>query len=268
MLKLRAERRTSSCKAGALPAGKKVGARTTTDLTTVHFGDTNAAGVYVSDDAAKQSTLWTYHSFCSAHLEEKEQWGAGMGLVDDVFLTVEEWTNLNDTLAESAGFVGLSAHAVDIATKTAYAVGAFGMGGYEKIVEINCGVAAYVCFAISGYNGNFGANTALAARKNTISGNRVDGTPWAYAQNIVPTRVYVGVKGYTQAGVACAGACTWLQKNGLEHGKVYGFAAPIATADRDAWHKGNFRQAWEFQEAPVIAGAAATAGWAAATLNL
>jgi hypothetical protein len=150
----------------------------------------------------------------------------------------------------------------------AYAVGAFGMGGYEKIVENNCGVAAYVCFAISGYNGNFGANTALAARKNTISGNRVDGTPWVYAQNIVPARVYVGVKGYTQAGVACAGACTWLQKNGLEHGKVYGFAAPIATADRDAWHKGNFRQAWEFQEAPVIAGAAATAGWAAATLNL
>jgi hypothetical protein len=81
-------------------------------------------------------------------------------------------------------------------------------------------------------------------------------------------------------------ATTWLQKNGLEHGRVYGFAAPKATADRDAWHKGNFRdgtgdtvagvfaatawkwdgtvkdfntdQAWEFQEAPVVDGVTST----------
>ena len=38
---------------------------------------------------------WTFHSFCSAHLEEAHQWGAGLGLEDDTFLTVEEWTSLD-----------------------------------------------------------------------------------------------------------------------------------------------------------------------------
>lgn len=189
-------------------AGKAVGARNAADKTTVHYSDTNAAGEYVSGDADKNTDVWTYHSFCSAHLEEKEQWGAGIGLVDDVFLTVEEWTSYNTSIVEAKGVVGLSAHAVDIATKTAYAVGAFGMGGYEKIVEVNCGVAGYVCFSLSGYNGNFGANSQLLARKNA-AGKRADGTAWAYSQNVVPARIYIGVKGYTAAGAACGGACTW-----------------------------------------------------------
>lgn len=265
-------------------AGKAVGARNAADKTTVHYGDTNAAGDYVSADADKNTgNLWTYHSFCSAHLEEKEQWGAGNGMVDDVFLTVEEWTSVNNTIVEAQGYVGLSAHAVDIATKTAYAVGAFGMGGYEKIVEVNCGTTTHVCYAVSGYNGAFGANDPLLARKQA-TGKRVDNTDWAYAQNIVPSRVYIGVKGYKHDGTACGTSCTWLQRNGFEHGRVYGFAAPVATTDRDAWHKGNFRngtadtvvgafaatawkwdgvvkdftsdQAWEFQEPPNVDGAA------------
>jgi hypothetical protein len=99
------------------------------------------------------------------------------------------------------GFVGLSAHAVNIATKELHAVGAFGMGGYEKIVEINCGVEGYVCFSLSGYNGNFGdatnpQNIAHVARKQAVSPKRTDGTDWVYPQDVVPARVYVGVKGY------------------------------------------------------------------------
>ena len=42
-----------------------------------------------------------------------------------------------------------------MATKTIYAVGAFGQGGYEKIVEINSQHPEYVMFSLSGYNGAF-----------------------------------------------------------------------------------------------------------------
>jgi hypothetical protein len=263
-------------------AGIQVGARGGA-ANAVHYSDTNAAGEYVTaDTATNPGDVWTYHSFCSAHLEEKHQWGTNIGLETDVFMTVEEWTTVNSTIVEAEGFVGLSAHAIDIATKTAYAVGAFGMGGYEKIVEINCGVTTHVCFSLSGYNGNFGANTPLTARKNA-GAKRVDGSDWTYSQNVVPARIYIGVKGYTAAGASCGGTCTWLQTNGLEHGQTYGFAAPTATTDRDAWHKGNVRdgtgdtvvgsfaptawkwdgsvkdfttdQAWEFQEPPLIDGA-------------
>ena len=47
------------------------------------------------------------------------------------------------------------AHVVDLHSKTIYAVGAFGQGGYEKIVEINSQHPEYVMFALSGYNGPF-----------------------------------------------------------------------------------------------------------------
>ena len=49
-------------------------------------------------------------------------------------------------------------HAVDVHTKTSYAVGAIGQGGYEKIVEVNCGNSRFACLSISGYNGNFGGD--------------------------------------------------------------------------------------------------------------
>ena len=229
--------------------GQLVGARQAIDTQAndVHFGDTNKDGLYVSGDVDDPknpvaNNVWTYHSFCSAHLEEKEQWGAGIGVKDDIFLTVEEWTALNATRVEEHGFVGLSAHAVDVATKTAYAVGAFGMGGYEKIVEVNCGNARYVCFSISGYNGNFGSKDEQLRRKKAQSSNnkRDDGTDFVYPQNIVPSRLYVGVKGYA-ADCTTADTTGFLARNGLACGRVYGFAVPEATADRDAWHKGNFR---------------------------
>ena len=227
--------------------GNLVGARQAIDTTRndVHFGDTNKDGKYVSADIATNpvaNNLWTYHSFCSAHLEEKEQWGSGIGLKDDIFLTVEEWTSLDATRVEALGFVGLSAHAVDVATKTAYAVGAFGMGGFEKIVEVNCGNTNYVCFSLSGYNGNFGSKDEQLTRKKaqTANNKRDDGTDFVYPQNIVPSRLYVGVKGYA-ADCTTADTTGFLARNGLACGRVYGFAVPEATTDRDAWHKGNFR---------------------------
>ena len=206
-----------------------------------HYGDTSASGVYVSysgEDSLYRGTVWTYHSFCSAHLEEKRQWGDNIGLNDDIFLTVEEWTSVDEALVTEHGFVGLSAHAIDMDKKTAWAVGAFGMGGYEKIVEVNCGTPHYVCFAVSGYNGAFnGASDAMVARRKAAYGDtRTDGEEWVFTQNIVPARLYVGVKGYTAKGTPCYNECTFLESNGLAYGKTYGFSVPEATADRDPYH--------------------------------
>lgn len=159
-----------------------------------HYGDTAVDGTFVTSTGPLN--VWTYHSLCSAHLEEAMQWGENIGLEDSIFLTVEEWTNLDGAKVASNGFVGLTAHAVDMASKTAYAVGAFGAGGYEKIVEINCGTPGYVCFALSGYNGAFGSGgkDPFVERKKAVQPTRADGSDWVFPQNIVPARVYVGVK--------------------------------------------------------------------------
>ena len=100
--------------------------------------------------------LWTYQSFCSAHLEEKKQWGTNLGLEDDIFLTVEEWTSVDTSRVQAKGFVGLTPHAIDMETKTAYAVGA--MGAFRA--RQGC-----VCFSIP-YNGNFDRRANDDARVN------------------------------------------------------------------------------------------------------
>ena len=91
---------------------------------------------------------WVMMSLCSAHLEEKHQWGAGIGVEDDLFLTNEEWTSYKD----GAPYTGIPGHAIELATMRMYAVGVFTLGGFEKIVEVNCGHPDYVCFSPSGYN--------------------------------------------------------------------------------------------------------------------
>jgi hypothetical protein len=176
---------------------------------------------------------WLMQSLCSAHLEEKHQWGDGIGVEDDLFITNEEWTSFTT----GSDYTGIPAHVIDIATKTAYAAGVFTLGGFEKIVEFNCGHSAYVCFAPSGYNGAFNVDrTAEAARKNTF-GLRPDGTPYVFPQYVVPARVYVGVKGMNAHGQP---ATDFLSRNGLAYGKVYGFATDVASTTggrfQEDWH--------------------------------
>jgi hypothetical protein len=239
--------------------GDKVVARngTTAVATGAHFGDTSADGNFVTSDVtdanAVSENAWTFHSFCSAHLEQARQWatstaGQSFGVEDDMWVTNEEWTDLDGAKVTAHGFAGLSAHIIDIAAKKMYATGAFGLGGFEKIVEFNCGHEDFVCFSPSGYNGNFGgsaAKTAIVTRKTTAYGsaNRPDGQPWVYPQNIVPSRIYVGRKGYKADGTACGADCTFLERNGLEYGQVYGYAVDASVANRDAWHLGNTRTA-------------------------
>ena len=98
---------------------------------------------------------------------------------------------------------------------------------------------------------------------------------WTRSANL-----YRAVSQSAQAdGTACGDDCDYLAKNGLAFGRVYGFAVPDATPDRDPWHKDNDRakspgkvdgvfaqtawqwdgvvrnfeydQAWDFQEPPT-----------------
>ena len=206
-----------------------------------HFSNTdfNGCGCWTTvNKAARPSRAdWIMQSLCSAHLEERLQWGS-TGVADTLFITNEEWTSFPNTAAALAGNTGIPAHVVDLATKTMYATGVFTLGGFEKIVEVNCGHTAYVCFAPSGYNGNFGDYSAgVAAAKNAL-GPRPDGTPYVNPENIHPQRIYVGVKGRNALGQV---ATDFLSRNGLAYGKVYGFATNVAqtTGGRynDDWHK-------------------------------
>ena len=206
-----------------------------------HYGDTSASGVFVSD--TDMTEAWAFHALCSAHLEQPHQWGRDLGFEDTIFLTNEEGTQTDYRKTLEHGFVGLTAHALDVANKAMYAVGIFGGGGFEKWVEINCGVPGYVCIALSGYNGQFadGEQALLERRQKLGTGRRSDGTEWRYPKNIVPARIYIGAKSFEVNGRRCWKRCSFLARNGLAYGKVYGFAVPEGTDDRDAYHVGKTR---------------------------
>ena len=84
--------------------GEPIGPRTRGEATTygAHFGNTDADGNYVVAEEPSE-TDWFYQSFCSAHLEEKHQWGDGIGVEDDLFMTNEEWINY----LPGSSFVGI-----------------------------------------------------------------------------------------------------------------------------------------------------------------
>lgn len=191
-----------------------------------HFSNTdpNGCGLWdeINADPAPEQADYILQSLCAAHLEEKHQWGQNLGVEDDLFMTNEEWTDY----VGGSDYVGLPAHVIDLATGNMHATGVFTLGGFEKIVEVNCGVEGYVCFSPSGYNGNFGLPdaSAEAARKNAI-GTRPDGTDYVYPQNIVPSRLYIGKKGYNAKGQP---ASDFLSRNGLAHGKLYGFGTDVS----------------------------------------
>jgi len=240
--------------------------------TGAHFSNTDKDGNYVM--ATKPTYAdWILQSLCSAHLEEAYQWGPGIGLEDDIFVTNEEWIAYDSA---ATTFVGISAHAVDLATKTAYALGVFTQGGFEKVIEFSADNEEYVAFSPSGYNGNiYGDNTAVLGRRNSQY-TRSDGQPYVWPQDIVPARVYIGKKGYDEQGNP---ADDFLSRNGLRYGKLYGFATDTtASGVRDDWHKVNYKGAkvnggfyptswswdgnvvnfeddgsWNFQDAPLTA---------------
>ena len=83
-------------------------------LTGVHYTNTDADGNWVVSGQNATTGIWnrtvlpseadwSYQSFCSAHLEQKHQWGEGIGVEDDIFMTNEEWYNYNNDML----FVGM-----------------------------------------------------------------------------------------------------------------------------------------------------------------
>lgn len=224
--------------------GQKLGPRNRASSTAVSaapmFSNTDKDGKWAVAIPITSEADWFYQSFCSAHLEEKYQWGRGIGLVDDIWMTNEEWNNYAPT-----SFVGLSAHAIDIKTKTAYATGAFTNGGFEKIFELNPQHEDFVIFGVAGYNGDFGSSSATAPTLNSrrsIYGLKPDGTNYTWTVNTHPYRFYVGKKGMYENGTA-APADDFLARNGLRYGKIYGFAVDISATGptkglfRDAFHR-------------------------------
>ena len=208
-----------------------------------HYSNTDPEGCGMWENIMNTGTPtdadWLMQSLCSAHLEERHQWGNGIGVEDDLFITNEEWTRY----VTGSNYTGIPAHVINIATKASYASGVFTLGGFEKIVEVNCGHPDYVCFSPSGYNGAFSVDgTAEAARKNAI-GKRPDGTDYVYPQDVCPARLYIGKKGYNAKGEP---ATDFLSRNGLAYGHLYGFAtnqagaaydAATGSGGRDGWHK-------------------------------
>ena len=85
--------------------GELVGPRNGESETTVgaHYGNTDANGTYTVLKFPAE-TDWVLQSLCSAHLEQKHQWGEGIGLEDDIFMTNEEWINY----VPDKPFVGIS----------------------------------------------------------------------------------------------------------------------------------------------------------------
>ena len=75
-------------------AGELVGTRNPNGPTAygAHFSNTDAAGNYVVEKEPSEAD-WLMQSLCSAHLEEKHQYGRGIGLEDNIYITNEEWIN-------------------------------------------------------------------------------------------------------------------------------------------------------------------------------
>lgn len=220
-------------------AGELIGKRNPDGATVygAHFSNTDASGNY-SVAGTPTEADWLMQSLCSSHLEEAHQWGDGIGLEDDMYITNEEWINYED----GKDFVGISMHAMDLAKGVDYAVGSVTVSGFEKIVEINPQHKDYVVLGLSGYNGAYSGNSAEIAGRNAEYGNRPDGTEYVNPQNICPARIYIGMKGKMEDG-SDAPADDFLARNGLRYGKVYGFATdmsadgPTGGLWRDEYHK-------------------------------
>lgn len=140
--------------------------------------------------------------------------------------------------------------------KTAYAMGSTGLGGYEKLAEINPQHPDYVILAISGYNGNFANYEAVLEARNAEY-TRTDGEDYVWTQDIHPARIYVGIKGKMEDG-SDAPEGDFLARNGLRHGAMYGYAVDMKP-NRPA--KGLWRDEFHRDPETAVNGAAVSGRW-------
>lgn len=152
-----------------------------------------------------------FQSFCGAWYEQANKYGPGMGFADHIWLTAEEWSigrMFPAGAADANATMGLASVVVDIANNTAYTVPALGQTGYEKMMPINSGHKDYVVIVTSGYN---------------------------HSQEPSPLKVYVGMKDRLADGSMIDYATanerdSFLARNGLLFGKLYGMAVTTETA--------------------------------------
>mmetsp|Transcript_68153 Transcript_68153/g.205846 ORF Transcript_68153/g.205846 Transcript_68153/m.205846 type:complete len:858 (-) Transcript_68153:341-2914(-) len=201
-----------------------------------HDSNVNLAGEYIVV-ATPSKADWLMQSLCSANLAHKYQWGAGLGVEDDLFITNEEWISYK---SDAVGIIGLPVHVLNLATSELHAVSSFGLGGHEKIVEINTGTTDFVGFVPSGYNGAFGGSFPQVVAHRNGNYTRTDGNPYVWPQNKVPTRLYLGKKNTDKDNNT--NTTDFLARNGFEYGFMYGFATDCSPGTpgaegRDAWHK-------------------------------
>ena len=73
-------------------AGDLVGQRDVDGPTSfgAHYSNTDDKGNWAVKGLPSKAD-WLMQSLCSAHLEEAHQWGDGIGLEDDIYITNEEW---------------------------------------------------------------------------------------------------------------------------------------------------------------------------------
>lgn len=164
-----------------------------------------------SADFRLSAADYFFQSFCGAWYEQANKYGEGMGFADDIWLAAEEWAigrMFPAGAADANATMGLAAVAVDIANSTAYTVPALGQTGYEKMMPINSGHKDYVVIVTSGYN---------------------------HDQEPSPLKVYVGMKDRLPDGSMIDYATanerdSFLVRNGLLFGKLYGMAVSTETA--------------------------------------
>lgn len=188
----------------------KWGNQTKPDGTYVEFGD----AVLQRDGKTKKDMRLTeadfhFHSFCGSWYEQANKYGTNIGFANDVWFMAEEW-NMGSSYFGSAATanetMGLASMVVDVANKTAYTVPVLGQSGYEKLLPINPGHEDYVVMVLSGYNHD----------------------------KSVPNRIYIGIKDKLADGTAinydtASERDSFLARNGLLHGKIYGLALSDAT---------------------------------------
>lgn len=201
-----------------------------------HHSNVNLDGEYIVT-ATPTKADWLMQSLCSAHLAVKHQWGPSLGVQDDLFLTNEEWIRYRP---DAVGIIGLPAHVLDLSTGKLWATSAFGLGGFEKIVEVSSGSTGFVAWAPSGYNGAFGGSFPQVTAQRNGNYSRTDGKPYVWPQNIRPMTLYLGKKGTDKDSKQ--DTSDFLSRNGFEFGAVYGFATDCSSGTpgaegRDAWHK-------------------------------
>jgi len=201
---------------------------------------------------------WIIGVGCSMDILMKNQWGVSNGVANSMALWVDEYTydvlsySTSSTSAKtyyafnstiSSNWWGLGAYATDLDTRTTYTIGSLGTGGFEKIVEMNSGHSNYICLIPNGYN--IHVDTALTPAK-------LDNPNYVSGVFKKPQTVYIGLKNYkldntgnpvalTPQEIADKADSTYLARNGLECGQLYGFAL----ASNASWTSySNFEAYW------------------------